>query len=339
MWNFTRYTLIALYISAGLGCGALGGDPTSDALPTAGVTGWRKLPQKPGTSIREPFVLCASSNYRAPSVVRADGGYRLWYTTTAGSIGLATAGDGIYDWSDEGPIDLPDAGPWGEAGVALHDGNYLLAAAAADRSRIALFDSTDGETWTTLSEVVPDAVWEGGGVGGPEPFRDPVRDLWILYYDAGVAPDAIAKAESDDGGATWSKGAGPLFTAADVRGRGWSAFEVGQPAAGIDTTRPGPPVYKIWFTGRQLFGTFPPGEDSSIGYAGSFDGELWTLYDENPVLAQKSIEVPGQPAVRTDERGPSVLSYGNDYRMYFEQPFTSALDDITRPCVALALAP
>jgi hypothetical protein len=318
------------------GCGSLGAGPASDDVPNAGVTGWRKLASTPGSSIIEPWVFCPDSGARAPAALRDDTDYRLYYVTPAGAIGLAKGTGGIYDLADQGAVALPDPGPWDRVSVA-HDGSqWLLAAGAADRSRISIFSSTDGASWTASTWITPDFPWEAGGVGSPALLRDPTG-LWVLYFDGGQPAQAIGRATSPDA-ASFVPEPQPLFTVADARATGWPVTEIGEPGAGVDTSRPGPPVYKLWFSGRTVHGDFPFTSEWSIGFAGSFDGAAWSQYGLNPVLAQVTMDIGSLPTF-TDERSPSVIAYPDGYRMYFEQPFEDFTSGLFRPCVALAQTP
>ena len=52
------------------------------------------------------------------------------------------------------------------------------------------------------------------------------------------------------------------------------------------------------------------------------------------------IDVPGKPPTFGVESAPSVVHLpGDDYRMYFEQPYADPITNVMRPCVALALTP
>lgn len=322
----------------GAGCGSLGDAPTSDDLPNAGVIGWYLLPQKAGTSIREPFVLCDAGGNRSPAVVGvAPDEFRLWFVDGAGGIGSSTSSDGIYDWSAGAPVSLPGTGPWSDVSAAWDGTAFLLAAAAADGSRIELFRSADGSAWTAAATLTAQPDWEGGHIGGPSLLADTAAGGWILFYTAD-ARGAIGRASSADG-TVWTRGTAPLFTAADVQGAsGWPVLEIGAPAAGLDTSRPGPPVYKLWFDGTGLHGAFPSSVERSIGFAGSFDGLAWETYAGNPVFAEVELK-PGSPLAFGDEREPSVVALpGDEYRMYFEAPFEDAVAGTTRPCIAMAIS-
>lgn len=342
MRYYTRYTYTALYVIAAIGCGSLGADPASDEVPNAGVVGWRRLPQISGTSIREPFVVCpdGADGFRAPSVVPlAGGGFRLWYTTPAGLVGTASGGDGIYDWAVEANVPLPGAAPYAEVGVARGDDDFLLAGSRADGSGIELYTSSDGIAWTAVTTLLPQESWESGNLAGAEPMWDRVNETWLLFY-AGASGGGIGRAVSADG-ITWTRDAMPLFTLADVQSSsGWPVVGLGSPGAGLDTTRPGDPVYKIWFEGMAVHGPFPARYEPSIGFAGSFDGAAWTLYAQNPVFASILIDVPGKEPLFGDESAPSVVHLpGDDYLMYFEQPYQDPVTLVSRPCIALALTP
>lgn len=342
MRYYTRYTYAALYVVAAIGCGSLGADPASDEVPSAGVTGWHRLPQISGTSIREPFVLCpdGADGFRSPSVVAlAGGGFRLWYTTPAGLVGTALGSDGIYDWVVEGPVLLPGAAPFDEVGVARNEETFLLAGSRVDGSGLELFTSPDGVVWAAAATLLPQESWEAGHLAGAEPFWDRVNEAWLVFF-SGAAGAGIGRAESADG-TVWTRALEPIFRTADVTAAGgWPVLTVTSPGAGLDTSRPGGPVYKLWFEGRAFHGPFPAGLESSIGFAGSFDGVTWTLYQENPVFASILIDVPGMPPTFGEESAPSVVHLpGDDYRMYFQQPYADPVTAVQRPCIALALTP
>lgn len=328
-----------LALAFAAGCGSLGGDSASDNVPSTGVIGWRKLPQQPGTSsIQEPHVLCSGGNsFSAPSAIRrADGSFLMFYVTPAGAIGSATGEDGIYDWSDRGLAVLPSPGPWSEVSIAEDGADLLLAASARDGSRIEFFRSTDGIVWSASGSLVASEAWQQGSIGGADLLRD--GQSWIVLFDA-AGRTAIGRADSSDG-STWTADPAPLFTAGDVRAAGWPIVEIASPGAGLDVTRPGSPLYKMWFSGRALHGAFPFDADWSVGFAGSFDGAAWTIYAGNPVLAQQNIDAPGFPTRFADESAASVIALDDDeYFMYFEQPFEDAAAGTTRPCVALAIIP
>ena len=93
-------------------------------------------------------------------------------------------------------------------------------------------------------------------------------------------------------------------------------------------------------SGRPNALTAPVGlANDSVGFAGSFDGTTWIAYDENPVYARALIEAPGALPPFEDERGPSVVVVGAEYRMYYEQTFDDVTTGTSRPCIAVAVTP
>lgn len=307
-------------------------------MPNAGVTGWRVLPTEAGTAIVEPFVFCVPGGARAPAVVHAGGAWHLWYVTATGAIARATATDGIHDWTDEGSIAIP--GSWSDVSVAGHDGEWRLAAGAADRSGISVFASTDAGIWTAAGSLPATAPWTGGDVGGPALLADGASGGWLLFHD-GASRHAIGVARSLDG-TTWDDDDAPLLTPASIRAAtGWSVLAIGAPTAGLDTSRPGDPVYKLWFEAAELRHLATPSLDEVadvIGFAGSFDATSFVPWRGNPVFQQRVIAIPGSPAMFTPTREPSVVADTYSYRMFFESPFD--LDgQPERPCIAVAVDP
>ena len=322
-----------------LGCGTLGGPPASDRVPNAGVTGWHLLPAVPGTSIQEPFVFCPQEGVSHPAVVHQGPIWRMWLLTPDGNVRAASATDGLHDWTDDGPVDLP-GGPWVDISVAELDGDWRVAASSATGNLIRIFSSADASNWSASGSLAASAAWTAGEIGGPALLGDRAMGGWRLFH-AGARGSAIGIASSPDG-SIWTEADEPLFTTASIQSEtGWSVLAIGAPAAGLDVSRPDRPVYKLWFEASELRHLPTPSADELvevIGFAGSFDAEQWIVWSGNPVFQQRMITVPGAPTVFVPTREPSVVADGYTYRMFFDSPF--ALDGgPVRPCIAVALDP
>lgn len=339
--GYTRHTFMYLCMAAAAGCGALGGPATSDHVPNAGVTGWHLLPSNSQTEIQEPFVFCPPGGARAPAVVRGGSGvvWRLWYVTADGAVGGATSSDGLYDWVDDGPLALA-GGPWSDVSVARDGEIWRLAAATSDGSRISIFGSVDGAAWAPVASLAATEPWEAGRVGGPALLADPISGGWILFHE-GARRGAIGAATSADG-ETWVDSSEPILTPATIAASTeWSVLSLGAPSAAIDTSRPGPAVYKLWFEAKELrHGRTPSLSESAdvVGFAGSFDGVTWQAFAGNPVFQQRLVTIPNAPPVFTPTREPSVVATGASWRMYFEDPFDNGTAPV-RACVAVAVTP
>lgn len=145
---------------------------------------WRFDPADP--------VFEAAGDAHAPSVIRIDGGYRLFIETTGG-IAAANAPDGI---AFEAPS-MVLSGDWHEPAAVVVDGEVWLYVSAGDRAGIHLSragapptpvfgtsDATDDEHWRDVTRV-----------GGPyvlveeSPLRAPTVRLWFDAFgeESGVS--------------------------------------------------------------------------------------------------------------------------------------------------------
>ncbi len=197
----------------------------------------------------------------------------------------------------------------------------------------SIHDLPDVEPVVTL---VADQPWEETRVAAPSVYAVD-RDTVVMYYEGGLDPVAIGRAESHDGGATWIKdpdnpvltgaepSAAPLdggvvlyYTRTDQPG----IFRADSADGHAFTEDPDPVlvarddpeafdlhgvsdpciVVEISEAGQLHFGLFyngtNQGDDVAIGYAGSFDGREFERFSGlDPVL---------QPA-SPDENGPAAI--------------------------------
>ena len=207
-------------------------------------------------------------------------------TTTACGFGLA---DDTSGGADQLPI--TGAGPWQKltpdlatpveepfvvsdpileitepALVARAGGGYWIyvsresAAAPVGDTEIWRGELPNFAEEPSLSRVLAaDLPWEAGHVGAPAIIDDGER--LIMFYAGGTA---IGRAESTDGGATWTKRAEPILT---------------------DAISPG-----IGFDGARWVLAFLDPTDGTIGVAHSTDGVAFTRAPE-PILAPRADDV------------------------------------------------
>ena len=146
---------------------------------------------------------------------------------------------------------------------------------------------TGSYTWDGLALISPRVLYE-----------DSIYKMWFAGRNVGL-PIQIGYAVSNDG-VFWSETVNPILM-------------VG-PAGSFDSANlkrmsvvHDPAGYKMWYTGVNTAGYH------QIGLATSQDGESWTKYDHNPVIAT------GQEGTwfESHAHGPAVLKIGNIYHMWF----------------------
>jgi hypothetical protein len=163
-----KHILLVLPL-AGCGVGPFDDAPGGrDNLPTRAAGPYRKLEIDFDTPADEPYVVVdRRAHVRDPApLARDDGGVRLWFTRA--EIDSDGASDTAEIWVAGVPsiVSLPDEAP-----------SRALAA---------------------------DAAWEEDVVAEPS-VVDLGEDHLVLYYRGGAAVPAVGRADSSDGGATWTK--------------------------------------------------------------------------------------------------------------------------------------
>jgi hypothetical protein len=320
----------AAVIAAGLAAGGCGFgivDNTSgggDNLPTLGAGPYGRLDGDFSTPAEEPFLLAEPDEAFAHPACRArgDGGLRLWFEWILDGAAPDTAAIGLAELP--GLHDLPDVAPhevfaateaWEEGRVSapavIEDGGGLVmfyeggvAAPAIGRAD----SDDDGETWTRRADpVLSDAT---------DPSAVVVDGVWHLFFTRPGAP-GIWRARSDDG---VSFGEPELLIAARPGvDEAFDAVAVGAPFALVQTSEEGRRQWGLWFTGEAAGDPGDPdagpGEaETAIGYAGSFDGEVWERFgggSPDPVLTAPA----GAPCVVLD--GPrGTLLYHEEQRLH-----------------------
>ncbi len=146
--------------------------------------------------------------------------------------------------------------------------------------------------------------WDGGGVTESTVIKLNATD-YVMFYQGvnanGQKHERIGRADSTDGGATWTKHpSNPLLSHSGVNGT-FDRFGVMGPSVIFDGL-----TWKMWFAGRANGGI------TKIGYATSSDGVAWTKFAGNPIMAGTNGTF--------DSRGPSspsVLFDGTNFRMWY----------------------
>lgn len=283
--------LLLAFASAGAGCGLGIVDNTSgggDNLPTLGAGPYGRLDSDLATAADEPFLLTDREEaYADPACLqRADGGLRLWFgrvvdgaAPDTSTIGLGEV-PGLRELPDVAPHDVFEASePWEEGRVTApavieHDGALVMFyQGGVATPAIGRADSDDGgESWTRHGDpVLSDAE---------DPTVVVVDGVWHLFFTR-PGEDGIWRARSDDGLG---------FGAAEVvivprpgLAEAFDAVAVGAPFARVETSDAGRQHWGLWFTGIAAGDPGDPdagagGAATSVGYAGSFDGEVWERF-------------------------------------------------------------
>ena len=308
------------------GCGLGIVDNTSgggDNLPTLGAGPYGRLDSDLATPADEPFLLTdREESYADPAcLARPDGGLVMWFerivdgaTPDTSTIARGEV-PGLRDLPDVAPHDVFEAAEaWEEGRVAapavieLDGALVMYYEAGVATPAIGRAESDDGgETWARsgAAPVVTDAT---------DPSVVVVDGVWHLFFTRPGAP-GIWRARSEDGE---SFGAAELVIA--PRPGVTEAFDgvaVGAPFALVETSDAGRPHWGLWFTGVAEGDPGDPdagagGEATSIGYAGSFDGEAWERFaGVDPVLTAPA----GGPCVVLDGARGTLL-YHEEQRLH-----------------------
>jgi hypothetical protein len=307
-------TRIEIVAAAALIAGACGLGLTDERsggaenLPTSGAGPYERIEFDFDSPINEPYVIeDRNASFRDPSALaRGDGGFRLWFSRTA-------AGGVPEIWSAELPglHDLPDVGPnlafaatdaW-EMGrveapdvIEQPDGSLIMFYEAGDPTAPAIgrADSSDGgATW---QKHAANPVLDGAG----DPAAVEIEDGdWQLYATRAGA-DGIYRADSADGVA-WTFAPAPVIQARPSLDGAFDRFEVGDPFAIAGRSSAGRTVIGLFFNGAD-----GPDEDSdvAVGYAGSFDGEVWDRFlGADATLLSRELPVEGPTVVLAPRSG------------------------------------
>jgi hypothetical protein len=223
----------------------------------------------------EPGAVAVTEAWWIDRAISDDGGLSF-----GPRVAVLTA-DHLPDWVERvGP-----PGAWVEA-----DGTTLMAIEVGARAAIALARSADGVTFQI--DAAPALLPTGAepGLGNPSLLRTE-RGLELFYdVDSAAGPRRVARAVFDeDKGAFVRHGivlAAPSTDCVDAFGepeKCWDSAGVWSPEVRWALTGAGRRVYRMFYAGAS-------GSKADIGFAASFDGQVWERYAYNPVLDDAASE-------------------------------------------------
>lgn len=319
-WSLGLGMLSLWVVSA---CGAAASDGGGDTdLPTRGAGPFGKLEPDPATPVLEPVLIAdpdGLEHWRSPILAKeGDSTYSVIFSALGEGGAVIRRAAGVSLTEGPGAIEtlLEPEDPWEATrlehpslvwpGVGHPVGLFYEAGAGA----IGYAGAVDGlvfERHAGNPVLVGDGLEEGARVGEPAGIWHQ-GDLWLYY----AAPERgaifavrfpggdLSNPERLDGDARTPErdpvlGPNTFDEQFDVGG-------VGAPFVRI-TSWAGRPVFDLWYRGWDASG------DSTVGFAGSFDGLGYKRFDENPVL----------PAGGVQETDPCVISMGVGSLMLFAQ--------------------
>jgi predicted GH43/DUF377 family glycosyl hydrolase len=261
---------------------------------SAAQTEWIVYDGNPVIEPVESGSWCANGRW-VDSVVRVDGRYHMFFLGTAGqvfsapmAIGHATSVDGItWRMDPNNPVLTPAAeGNWGVtlfiSSAVIHDGTeFRMWYAGSDGrgSQVGYATSPDGTNWTRHRDnpvfgVGPEGSFDDTWVNPHAVIIE--RGKYHMWYGACGDPSlvysgSVGYATSTDG-LSWTRRATPVLEA----GSGWESLLIYAPKVFFDGT-----WFHLWYTGLDGIPGWP--NSSSIGYATSPDGIVWTKDPENPI--------------------------------------------------------
>ncbi len=307
---------IVAALGAGCGYGPLADTPGgADNLPTSGAGPYTKPEINFDTPADEPYVLAdRRAQLTDPSALaRADGGFRIWYTRleddAPGAEIYAAELPAITQLPDLGPaVALSASEPWEQddvrdpAVVELPDGRLVMFyQGGVDAPGIGRAESTDGgATWEKHpgNPVVSPATSPGAA------FLD---DHFTLAFTMPGEPGIVVADGGEDGDDFADS---RLAVAASETKDAFDELLVGQPSLVAEHSESGRSVYGMFYVGERAGGSEPSGTVSAIGFAGSFDGQVWEL----PASGEPILDgaVPG-------ERGPSAVIGATSATLFYSE--------------------
>ena len=313
-----RYTILASLLFCA--CGTIAeGDGGDSNLPSRGIIPFEKLaPVVDDEDSTLPFVLSSLTAHLDEPFLLDDGRHlvvwlqasiddHMWIQRAESNNGrdfntLRTVFEAENAWEEQ---------VVGSPNVVAFGGTYLMFYLGGNGTpAVGLARSDDGINW----QREPEPVFEPSAV-----IASPAVVVWNgvyhMYY-ARLEPDedgvlesvAVDHVTSRDG-LDWGEPENTLSTGTGCIGdsgaevRCWDAVTVGSPGARVSTTPTGRQVLDLWYSGGL-------GSNTNIGFAGSFDGEHFSRYALNPVLAD------GGP-----ESGAHVMFYEGRLRMYYSDEY------------------
>lgn len=191
------------------------------------------------------------------------------------------------------------------------------------KARICYAVSSDGIHWTKHSEPVLDlggpGEWDRGWLDTPEVVKAGDTYLMMYYGDTLQLPAEISSAMGvafSEDGIHWTKSvSNPVFTKS---GAGhWDGTWVESPAILYDESSE---EYRMWYNGADT-STWK----LQIGYATSPDGESWTRYAGNPVLATSDFGGYDDIWLGT----PAVIYHNDTFLMWYASTSTNSYNGAT----------
>ena len=276
-------------------------------------TSWMKFSGNPVLDISPPGQFDSYSIY-SPMVIFDDGIYKMWYTSSDGSIhpriAYATSSDGIT-WQKHGVV-LTEGTGWEAQSLdkpfVIRNGDtyqmwYSGHSGTGGQFDIGYATSPDGVNWT---KHAGNPVLSGSSIPvvselyvGSVLFENDTYTMWFSAVTAGGSVEHIRRAISQDGISWIDQG---IVFEPDVPGS-WDAYQVWDPYV---LHHGG--IFHMWYGGISQVG-----EAGLLGYATSPDGITWTRSAQNPVL------LPGAPVAWDDFSifSPTILLQGSGYEMWF----------------------
>lgn len=315
------------------GCAALGGGGGGgENLPNRGIVPWVPLPIPDGTGEMTPFALAPGEDeqlrepfaYSESAASPVDVYYERVRADGTSVIERARTEDGLHFAAPELILDPANAPSWvadrvGGPSVARLDSTWLLAFAYGEGAGVGLAWSFDGVHFEVDSEplVARSGSGESGGIRSPSLLV--TDEGFELYYSAttgGDSPTTSVMRATAGGDLAFERAGvalGPGVGCTEPDGQPedcWDADGVASPEVRLAYTPAGRSVRRLFYTGD--------GPDKEqLGFAASYDGEFWTRFAFNPVLATgaRSLE-------------PTTLDRGDHYLLYFVDYRSSAVQGI-----------
>jgi hypothetical protein len=310
-----RSLLVLAFVPA---CGFGFADDTSGGhsnLPGSSAGPYKRLTADLATPAAEPFVLSdRAESYSDPDCAPRDGGgWRCWFTYSTdddprSTIGYAEIGDLHQDpevapvrvFAGGGVVSKPALAPGPE-------GTTLLFHQVGDDADPSIAFSTSFDGGMIFTDAAP------VGINGGAPTVALVDGVYHLYF---VADGAIWHATSPDP-TGFTVDPTPAIEPRPELDDAFDARGVGDPFVYVSTSDAGRHQWGLLFTGIAAAGPTQPdagpeGSDTSIGYAGSFDGTTWQRFNgPDPVLTAPA----AGPCVVPDGAG-TVLLFQEEQRLH-----------------------
>jgi hypothetical protein len=286
-----------------------------DNLPASGAGPYKRLPSDLDSPADEPFVIDArDENYSDPDcAVRDGGGWRCWFTYSTDDDTRSTIGSvDVPDLHQELPV--PPARVFSGGGDVSKpalapgpNGTLLLFHQVGDDTDPSIAFATSFDGGTTFTDAAP------AGINGGAPTVVLVDGTYHMYF---VADGAIWHATATDA-SSFTVDAAPAIEPRPALDGAFDAVAVGDPFVYVTTDDAGRHHFGLFFTGVAAPSPTAPdagagGADTSIGYAGSFDGIHWQRFNgADPVLA-----APASGPCVVPDGASTVLFFAEEQRLH-----------------------